>query len=89
MNDEKKKVLQVLKTCKGQLEGIIKMMEDERYCIDVSNQIIASQGLLKKANKLLLTQHMHHCLNAAMENDKERSEKIEEVVDIVNKLIDK
>ena len=89
MNAEKKQVYQVLKTCKGQLEGIIKMLEDERYCIDISNQIIASQGLLKKANKILLTQHMHHFLNEAIQNDEERSEKIEEVVEIVNKLIDK
>ena len=35
MNSEKKKALQCLKTAKGQIEGIIKMIEDERYCIDI------------------------------------------------------
>ena len=39
--EERKKAIQNLKIAKGQIEGIIKMIEDERYCIDVSNQIIA------------------------------------------------
>ena len=50
MNQEKVKALQALKTSKGQIEGIIKMIEEGRYCIDISNQIIAAQSLLKKAN---------------------------------------
>ena len=49
--EERKKAIQNLKIAKGQIEGIIKMIEDERYCIDVSNQIIAVQSLLKKAKK--------------------------------------
>lgn len=89
MNEEKKKALQVLKTCRGQVEAIIRMLEDERYCIDISNQIIAAQGLLKKANKLILSQHMHHCLNEAIKTDEDRDNKIDEVVDILSKLIDK
>ncbi len=48
MNEERKKALISLKTSKGQIEGIIKMIEDGRYCVDISNQIIASQALLKK-----------------------------------------
>lgn len=45
MNEEKKKALLALKTSKGQIEGIIKMIEEGRYCLDVSNQIIAAQSL--------------------------------------------
>lgn len=85
MNQEKKKALMLLKTCRGQIEATIKMLEEERYCIDVSNQIIASQGLLKKANKLILTQHMQHCLRHAVGNNKD--EKIEELVDIMDKIM--
>lgn len=85
MNQEKKKALMLLKTCRGQIEATIKMLEEERYCIDVSNQIIASQGLLKKANKLILTQHMQHCLRDAVGNNKD--EKIEELVDIMDKIM--
>lgn len=91
MNDDKKKAMQVLKTCRGQIDGIIKMLEDERYCIDISNQIIAAQGLLKKANKHVLTQHMHHCVREGLanENEKEKDAKVEEIISILTKLIDK
>ena len=42
MNEEKKKAVTALKTTRGQIDGIIKMIEDGRYCIDVSNQIMAA-----------------------------------------------
>ncbi len=89
MNAEKKKALQCLKTAKGQIEGIIKMIEDERYCIDISNQLMASQALLKKANKLILEQHMHNCVKSAFDNNESKEEKIDEILNILNKLIDK
>ena len=54
MNDEKKKAITALKTARGQIDGIIKMIEDDRYCIDVSNQIFASSAVLKRANLLIL-----------------------------------
>ncbi|MBU3114847.1 metal-sensing transcriptional repressor, partial [Clostridium lacusfryxellense] len=41
MNKDQLQAIQSLKTSRGQIDGIIKMMEDGRYCIDVSNQIIA------------------------------------------------
>lgn len=89
MNDEKKKALQSLKTCRGQVDGIIKMIEDGRYCIDISNQIIAAQALLKKANKLILKQHMTHCIKDALEKGEQKEEKINELIMILGKLIDK
>lgn len=88
MNVEKVKALQALRTSKGQIEGIIKMMEDERYCVDISNQIIAAQALLKKANMLILKQHMHHCVKDAIKNDN-GEEKIDEIIDILSKIMDK
>lgn len=88
MNEEKNKALQALKTSKGQIEGIIKMIEDGRYCVDVSNQIIAAQALLKKANLLILKQHMHHCVKEAILQDK-AEDKIEEIIDILEKIIQK
>ena len=88
MNEERKKALQALKTSKGQIEGIIKMIEDERYCMDISHQIIAAQGLLKKANLLILKQHLSHCVRDACLNDK-GEEKMEEIITIIEKLMNK
>ncbi|MBC2582042.1 metal-sensing transcriptional repressor [Clostridium sp. DJ247] len=86
MNEDRKKALQSLKTSKGQIEGIIKMIEDDRYCMDISNQIIAAQSLLKKANMLILKQHLNHCVKEAfMHNSGE--EKVDEIIDLLSKLM--
>ena len=87
MNQEKEKALQSLKTSKGQIDGIIKMLEEGRYCIDISNQIIAAQSLLKKANLLILKQHLNHCVKDAFLNDS-GDEKVEEIMSLLTKLID-
>lgn len=88
MNEERKKSLQALKTARGQIDGIIKMIEDERYCIDISNQIIAASAQLKRANMIILKNHMNHCVKEAFLNDN-GEEKIDEVMDMLQKLIDK
>lgn len=85
MNTQKKQALQALKTSKGQIEATIKMIEDGRYCVDVSNQIIAAQSLLKKANLLILKQHMEHCVTEAFEQGNGK-EKIDEIMHILAKV---
>lgn len=86
MNEEKKKAIQALKTSKGQIEGIIKMIEEGRYCIDVSNQMVAAQSLLKKANLLILKQHLNHCVKDAFINNS-GDEKVDEIMDLLSKLL--
>lgn len=86
MNDEKIKAKKYLKTARGQIDGIIKMIEEERYCVDISNQIIASQGLLRKSNSLILKQHINHCVKEAFLNDS-GEEKVDEVMKLLDKLI--
>lgn len=88
MNEEKNKAMLALKISKGQIEGIIKMLEEDRYCMDVSNQIIAAQALLKKANMLILKQHIHHCVKNAVKQDN-GEEKIDEIIEILSKITDK
>ncbi|MCB2311519.1 metal-sensing transcriptional repressor [Clostridium tagluense] len=88
MNQEKIKALQSLKTSKGQIKGIIKMIEEGRYCLDVSNQIIAAQSLLKKANLLILKQHLSHCVKDAVLSDN-GEEKIDEIIGLLSKIMDK
>lgn len=88
MNKEKTKSMQMLKTARGQIDGIIKMIEDERYCVDISNQITAVQSLVKKANLLILKQHLNHCVKDAFK-DHTSDEKIDEVVSILEKIMSK
>ena len=88
MNEERKKALQSLKTSKGQIDGIIKMIEEERYCMDISNQIVAAQALLKRSNLLILKQHLNHCVKQAVING-ESDEKIDEIMTILEKAMSK
>jgi len=85
MNDELKKANLLLKTAKGQVAAVIDMIENERYCIDISNQIMAVQSLLKKANFLVLEQHMNHCVKEAFANDN-AEEKIKEITNVLSRL---
>ena len=86
MTPEREKALKNLKTAKGQLEGIIKMIEEERYCIDISNQILASTALLKKANLHILSGHLHSCVKQAMQQG-DSEEKLKELEDVLGKLM--
>ena len=61
------------------------MVEDDRYCIDISNQILASQALLRKANKEILHAHIDGCVKDAIEEGQAK-EKIDEIMQIVDKL---
>lgn len=88
MNIEKQNAIKILKIAKGQIEGTIKMIEDDRYCIDISNQIMASQSLLKKANLEVLKQHMEHCVSEALKEG-DGQKKIDELMMVLSKIMDK
>jgi len=83
-NPDRKKVMDLLKTSKGQIEGIIRMMEEERYCVDVSKQILSVQALLKKANLKIIDQHIKHCVKQAFEEG-HGDEKVDEIIELIDK----
>jgi DNA-binding FrmR family transcriptional regulator len=85
-SEESQKALGHLKTARGQIDGIARMIDEGRYCIDVSNQISAAIALLKKANLIILKQHMHTCVADAAKS-KNGSEKIDEISMILEKYI--
>lgn len=90
MNKDRKLALTQLKTAKGQLDGIIKMIETGRYCMDISNQILSSQALLRKAQKHILVQHMQHCVLDAMNSDDpaDKTQKTNEIASLLEKLLE-
>lgn len=88
MNDGKKRAANKLKTARGQIDGIIKMLEDDRYCVDVSTQILSAIGLLKKANIDVLNGHIRSCVaTAILEGEEQGDQKIEEIINIIDKYI--
>ena len=86
MMADTQKVTRLLKTARGQLDGILKMVEDDRYCIDISHQLMATMAILNKANKEVLSAHLKTCVRNA-ETAAERDEKIDELIEIMGKVI--
>lgn len=85
MKADKDRINSLLKTAAGQIEGILRMVEEDRYCIDISNQLLAVQSILRKANNEILRAHMHMCVKEAFENGSE-DEKIDEIISLINKV---
>lgn len=85
MRADKDKITRLLKTARGQIDGILRMVEDDRYCIDISNQLMAADAIIRKANKEVLTAHMKCCVAEAMESN-DSDKKIAELVSIIDKL---
>nr|WP_314099348.1 metal-sensing transcriptional repressor [uncultured Lachnoanaerobaculum sp.] len=89
MRADSKTVLRQLKTAKGQLEGIIKMVEENRYCVDISNQVLATRALLERTNRIILEGHIEGCIldAAATGSEEERKEKIFELSNMIKKMM--
>lgn len=86
MMADERKVLRLLKTARGQLDGIIKMVEEDRYCLDISQQVMAAQAMLSRANKEILTAHLTHCVRSAA-TEAQREEKVNELVELLDRLV--
>lgn len=78
------KVLKNLNRVEGQVRGIAKMVEDDRYCIDVVTQIEAARAALARIESDLLRRHLGHCVHRAMnsKNAPEQEKVIEELVGV-------
>ena len=87
MKADHTQVTRLLKTARGQIDGILKMIEEDRYCLDVSHQLMATQSILKKANRMVLKAHMDCCVREAVESG-DPEEKLEELALLMDQLAD-
>ena len=85
MQADKTQIARLIKTARGQLDGVLRMVEDDRYCLDIVNQILAAQAILKKANREILRAHLDTCVASAVEAN-DAKEKIGELVDLFDKM---
>ncbi|MEK7672366.1 MAG: metal-sensitive transcriptional regulator [Patescibacteria group bacterium] len=77
----KTKALNRLKKAKGQVDGIIKMIEENRYCMNIVTQTLALQGAIKSINELVLESHLNTCgIHLTEKDEKKRQEFIKEIV---------
>lgn len=83
-NSIKKQVLNRLNYLTGHLEGVKKMLKEDKYCIDIIKQNEAVIAALKKVNEIILENHLNTCVTQAIKgrNEKERKKKIKELLEI-------
>ena len=84
--DNKEQVKNRLRRIGGQIGGIERMVEEERYCIDILTQISAAQAAIDRVALALLDEHSRHCVLGA-KTAKDREEKTEEMMEAVSRLL--
>lgn len=87
MKADKTKAMRLIKTARGQLDGLLKMIEDNRYCLDIYNQLLATQAILRKVSQDIMKAHLESCVREAFETGHEQ-EKIDEILKLLQKLTD-
>lgn len=86
--DDKTQYLQRMKRIEGQARGIAKMIDEEKYCIDILTQVSALTRALQGVAIGLLDDHLKHCvLDAAKLSDDAGKAKIQEATDAINRLV--
>ncbi|MGH2579690.1 MAG: metal-sensitive transcriptional regulator [Actinomycetota bacterium] len=80
--ENKRAILNRLKTVRGHLDGIVRMVEEEAYCVDIMKQVSAVQASLERANRLVLKNHLETCFSEAVKSGGGQAA-VEELVDAV------
>lgn len=87
MRADRKKVEPLLRTARGQLDGVLKMIEDDRYCMEIVTQLQAVESLVHKAQREVLRGHLAGCVQDAFETGDEqaRENKLDEIIKLLDK----
>jgi len=80
----KTSVLKRLQRIEGQVRGLTRMVEDDRYCIDIVTQVAAVRAALRRAEEEILRDHVAHCVEGAIKsgNRAEQRKKVAELMEV-------
>jgi len=78
----KRDALNRLKTVRGHLDGIIRMVDEDAYCVDLMKQLSATQSSLERVNRLILRNHLETCFSEAVTEGRGQAA-VEELVDAI------
>ena len=86
-SDAKESALKRLQRIEGQVRGLIRMVENDRYCIDVVTQISAARAALRKVEEEVLRDHVAHCVENAISsgNKAEQRRKVAELMEVIGR----
>jgi CsoR family transcriptional regulator, copper-sensing transcriptional repressor len=84
----KQSCLTRLRRLEGQVRGVARMVEQDRYCIDVITQVQAVRAALKRVEEEVLKDHVGHCVEHAIQsgNAKEQRQKVAELMDVLGRM---
>lgn len=82
LSNKKQDALNRLKTVRGHVDGIVRMVEEDAYCVDLMKQISAAQASLERVNRLVLHNHLETCFTRAVGTGAGEAA-IEELIDAV------
>jgi CsoR family transcriptional regulator, copper-sensing transcriptional repressor len=82
--DNKEKIQNRLRRIEGQVRGLQRMVEDDKYCIDILTQIRSVQAALEQVSLSLTEDHLRHCMTQALQSGN-GSEKVAEVMAVVKR----
>jgi len=78
-----------LNRVEGQVRGLIRMIDDDRYCIDIITQIAAARAALKRVEEELLRKYLHRCVAQAIQagDNFNQQQKIDEMMNLLGKMV--
>lgn len=85
--ENKPALLKRLNRINGQIGGVAKMVEDDKYCIDILTQVSAAKAALDKVALELLRDHARHCLSNDSVHPKRGSDKADELVSAIDRML--
>jgi len=85
--EDKKKILDGLRRVEGQIRGVHRMVDEERYCVDVLNQIAAARMALARLAMMILEDHTKGCVSTAIVEKENAENTIEELMDVIKRLL--
>ena len=74
-----------LRSIEGQLRGIAKMIEDEKYCIDILNQIKAVRNSIATVEGKILKTHLKECVKESLDGSQQFEDKVEELLKVLKR----
>ncbi len=83
---DKEKILTRLRRIEGQTRGLQRMVEEDKYCVDILTQVASVQAALEQVSLLLMEDHMRHCVTEAIQEGN-GAEKISEVMTVLKRYV--
>lgn len=86
---DKREILTRLRKMEGQLKGIHRMIEEDRYCVDVLNQLSSIIAATQKVSAIILRNHIRGCVCDALTKDERSDDYVNELVGVVERFTSK